>query len=122
MALLMWGRGDAVAVAKIGDLATRISAEAGVDSIEHAHVVSDALLKIMAETKIFLAPTDIPWDDYKQFLKSSDFPPDQLKQQEGQMQKMLEDLHDRIQRAMKAGVHIAAGSDEYFSLAREAAP
>jgi len=106
--------GRKVSAHAIGDLATRISAEAGVDSIEHAYVVPDAVLKMMAEKKIFLVPTDIPWDGYKQFLKSSDLSPEQLKQQEGQMQKMLEGLHERIQRAMKAGVRIAAGSDEYY--------
>lgn len=110
-----------VAVAEIGDLATRISAEAEVDSIEHAYAVSDVLLKIVAEKKTFLIPTDFLWDGYEQFLKSSDLSPEQLKRQEGQMQKMSEGLHDRIQPTMKAGVHIIAGSDEDYSMAREAA-
>ncbi len=47
-----------VAAHAIGDNATRIAAEAGVDSIEHAYTVSDDVLKLMAQKHIFLVPTD----------------------------------------------------------------
>jgi len=49
-----------VAAHAIGDDATRIAAEAGVDSIEHAYVVPDDVLKMMAAKKIFMVPTDYP--------------------------------------------------------------
>ena len=42
----------------IGDAATRVAAEAGVDSIEHAYTIPDDALKLMAAKKIFLVPTD----------------------------------------------------------------
>ena len=50
--------GVRVAAHAIGDKATRIAAEAGVDSIEHAYVVPDDVLRMMVEKHIFLVPTD----------------------------------------------------------------
>ncbi|HEY6946227.1 MAG TPA: amidohydrolase family protein, partial [Candidatus Acidoferrum sp.] len=50
--------GVKVAAHAIGDKATRIAAEAGADSIEHAYIVPDDVLKIMADKHIFLVPTD----------------------------------------------------------------
>ncbi|HEV2446354.1 MAG TPA: amidohydrolase family protein, partial [Candidatus Sulfopaludibacter sp.] len=48
--------GKKVAAHAIGDLATRVAADAGVDSIEHAYTIPDDALKTMAEKKIFLVP------------------------------------------------------------------
>ncbi len=48
--------GVKVAAHAIGDKATHIAAEAGADSIEHAYVISDDTLKMMAEKHIFLVP------------------------------------------------------------------
>ena len=56
--------GIKVAAHAIGDLATRISAEAGVNSIEHAYTIPDDALKMMAEKKIYLVPTDYPDEFY----------------------------------------------------------
>src|SRR5262249_35028839 len=53
-----------VAAHAIGDLPTRMAAEAGVDSIEHAYTIPDDVLKMMAEKKIFLVPTDFPAEFY----------------------------------------------------------
>jgi imidazolonepropionase-like amidohydrolase len=50
--------GVKVAPHAIGDKATRIAAEAGADSIEHAYTVPDDVLKMMAQKHIFLVPTD----------------------------------------------------------------
>lgn len=106
--------GKKVSAHAIGDLGTRISAEAGVDSIEHAYVVPDDVLKMMAEKKIFLVPTDGPLDEYLDFMNTPDMTPEQRKQSEARMRQMLEMLHDRLQRAVKHGVRIAAGSDMYY--------
>jgi len=73
-----------------GDAAALIAAEAGVDSIEHAYTISEKVLSLMAEQKIFLVPTDAPGVDRYQA---------------------------RIQRAVKAGVRIAVGSDLYYEFA-----
>jgi imidazolonepropionase-like amidohydrolase len=50
--------GVKVAAPAIGNKATRIAAEAGVDSIEHAYTVPDDVLKMMAEKHIYVVPTD----------------------------------------------------------------
>jgi imidazolonepropionase-like amidohydrolase len=71
-----------------GDAAALIAAEAGVDSIEHAYTISEKVLAIMAKKGIFLVPTDAPG---------------------------VERYQARIQRAVKAGVRIAIGSDLYYS-------
>lgn len=70
-----------------GDAAALIAAEAGVDSIEHAYTISEKVLNLMAEKKIFLVPTDAPG---------------------------VARYQARIQRAIKAGVRIAIGSDLYY--------
>ena len=101
-----------VAAHAIGDEATRIAAEAGVDSIEHAYVVPDDVLHTMAAKKIFLVPTDYPAEIYMSFVASS-LPLEERKESEAQMKKFAEGNRDRLRRAVAAGVPIAAGSDEY---------
>jgi imidazolonepropionase-like amidohydrolase len=106
-----------VAAHAIGDEATRIAAEAGVDSIEHAYVVPDEVLKMMAEKKIFLVPTDYPSEIYSSFLPAN-MPPEERKQAEASMKKFAEGSRDRLKRAVTAGVPIAAGSDEYYQMGK----
>jgi imidazolonepropionase-like amidohydrolase len=104
-----------VAAHAIGDLATRIAAEAGVDSIEHAYTVSDDVLKMMAEKKIFLVPTDGPEETYLGiFLKPKHPSPEELEQARAGLGAFLKGSRDRLARAIKAGVRIAAGSDMYY--------
>lgn len=109
--------GMKVAAHAIGDQATRIAADAGVDSIEHAYTVPDDVLKMMAEKKIFLVPTDYPAEFY-----FDAFPPpagataEQLKQFSDGAKQFAEANHKRLARALKAGVRIAAGSDEYYNI------
>jgi len=104
-----------VAAHAIGDDATRIAAEAGVDSIEHAYVVPDDVLKRMADKKIFLVPTDYPAEIYNSFIPASATPAER-KEQAAALNKFAESSRDRIRRAMAAGVRIAAGSDEYYQM------
>jgi len=105
-----------VAAHAIGDQATRIAAEAGVDSIEHAYVVPDDVLKIMAEKKIFLVPTDYPAEFYFN-LRPGTMTAERKKQAETVIKFFTDGSRDRLARAIKAGVRIAAGSDEYYQLA-----
>jgi imidazolonepropionase-like amidohydrolase len=102
-----------VAAHAIGDEATRIAAEAGVDSIEHAYTVTDDVLKMMAEKKIFLVPTDYPAKFYSSFILPN-ATPEERKQSDERSRKFAPGNNDRIKRAMKVGVRIAAGSDEYY--------
>jgi imidazolonepropionase-like amidohydrolase len=95
----------------IGNAATRIAAEAGVDSIEHAYTIPDDALRMMAEKKIFLVPTDFP----SEFYLPPNLPP-------GERQAALENVkgftrgsRERLARAVKMGVRISAGSDSYYA-------
>jgi imidazolonepropionase-like amidohydrolase len=104
-----------VAAHAIGDVATRIAAEAGVDSIEHAYTIPDDVLKMMAEKKIFLVPTDYPAEFYLEAF-SPNATAEQRKQQEAGVKMFVASSRNRVQRAIKAGVRIAAGSDEYYKI------
>lgn len=104
-----------VAAHATDDMSVRIAAEAGVDSVEHAYSVSDEVLKIMAEKKIYLVPTDGPVESYLDvFVRPRNPTPEQLKQQEESIKRLVEGSRDRLRRAIKAGVPIAAGSDMYY--------
>jgi imidazolonepropionase-like amidohydrolase len=103
--------GRKVSAHAIGDNATRIAAEAGVDSIEHAYVVPDDVLRMMAAKKIFLVPTDFPAEYYL----SSNLPPEQKQQQLEGIKGFTGGSRSRLSRAVKAGVRIAAGSDSYYA-------
>jgi imidazolonepropionase-like amidohydrolase len=105
-----------VAAHAIGDQATRIAAEAGVDSIEHGYVIPDDVLKMMAEKKIFLVPTDYPAEFYVEMFASGGRTPEQRKRAEAGARMFAQGNHNRLARAIKAGVRIAAGSDEYYNV------
>jgi imidazolonepropionase-like amidohydrolase len=102
-----------VAAHAIGNDATRIAAEAGVDSIEHAYTVPDDVLQMMAAKKIFLVPTDYPAEFYLSFAPAT-ATADERKETEARFNKFAQGNHDRRRRAIAAGVRIAAGSDEYY--------
>jgi imidazolonepropionase-like amidohydrolase len=70
--------------------AVQTAIDAGVDSVEHAFDPTDAQLEEMKDKRIFLVATDIP--------DNPEDPP-------------VRELKDRLQRAMRIGVKIAAGSD-----------
>ena len=70
-----------------GDGPSMIAVQAGVSSIEHAYTISDTVLNLMAKQQIFLVPTDAAG---------------------------VAKYQARIQRAVKAGVRIAIGSDIYY--------
>jgi imidazolonepropionase-like amidohydrolase len=103
-----------VAAHAIGDLATRVAADAGVDSIEHGYVVPDDALAMMAAKKIYLVPTDYPWEFYYSILKSGNSTPEQQQKEEALYKQIADSNERRLARALKAGVPIAAGSDEYY--------
>jgi len=109
--------GVKVAAHAIGVKATRIAAEAGVDSVEHAYVVPDDVLKMMAEKHIFLVPTD---GTLKTFLDMSFGARQPGESERAERTKefapFVKQEQERLQRALKAGVPIAAGSDMYLSM------
>jgi imidazolonepropionase-like amidohydrolase len=105
-----------VAAHAVTDQAVRIAAEAGVDSVEHGYAASDDTLKLMAEKKVFLVPTDGTVDDYLAIFLQQGLSPEEMKQRRAQMEMGVKQLHGRVARAVKAGVRIAAGSDMYYRM------
>jgi imidazolonepropionase-like amidohydrolase len=106
-----------VAAHAIGDQATRIAAEAGVDSIEHAYVVPDDVLKMMAQKHIFLVPTDYTANQMEEMLYGESAPSaEERSRMEKELKSDFDDDKRRLQRAIELGVPIAAGSDMYASV------
>lgn len=97
-----------VAAHATGDEAVREAVEAGVTSIEHAYQVSDATLRLMAEKGVWLVPTDV---SLERALEITAGWPQRPPREE--VERHLEESRDRIRRARRLGVRIAAGSDAY---------
>lgn len=108
-----------VAAHAIGDKATRVAAEAGVDSIEHAYVVEDDVLKMMAEKHIFLVPTDGTLKSFLDITFGAHEPTESERaEREKEYARFVKMEQERLMRAIKLGVPIAAGSDMYYSMPR----
>lgn len=115
--------GRKVAAHAVGEQATRIAAQAGVDSIEHAYAhfgqavgvaaLPDDVLTLMAEKGIFLVPTDLPLADVMD-ISYHDQPQDERARTEMRIGPYMEQDRARLRRAIQAGVRIAAGSDAYM--------
>lgn len=106
-----------VAAHAIGNQATRIAAEAGVDSIEHAYTVSDDVLKMMAEKHIYLVPTDGTLQTFERMQLGTRTPTAKERSDlENTLKPFVEAEQDRLKRAKKLGVPIAAGSDMYLTM------
>jgi imidazolonepropionase-like amidohydrolase len=108
--------GRKVAAHATSEAATALAADAGVDSIEHAYKISDGTLKLMAAKKIFLVPTDYPADFYATLFQRPNASAAEAKRTEKFAQDFAAANRERLIRAMKAGVRIAAGSDAYNSI------
>ncbi|HEX4961557.1 MAG TPA: amidohydrolase family protein [Thermoanaerobaculia bacterium] len=93
-----------------------LSIDAGVDSIEHGYFVTDDLLRRMAEKKIYLVPTDFTVDDFEAVVRRPGATAEDEKAIRERLEKMSAGVHDRLARAVKLGVPIAAGSDAYYAL------
>ena len=92
------------------DLAVWEAVTAGVDGIEHGYEISDTTLMLMAEKGVALVPTDLSIPLYHTLYDIIDF-----KWNREKNIKRAKDRHrDRLQRAIKAGVTIVTGSDNYL--------
>jgi imidazolonepropionase-like amidohydrolase len=89
------------------------AASAGVDGIEHAYQVADSTLALMKQKGIFMVPTDL---DSATVLRYASRSNGSFTVAPAQVPKFLDGQRDRLRRAMKAGVNIAAGSDNYIDL------
>ncbi len=83
----------------------------GVDGIEHGYQIADSTMELMAKKGVVLVPTDGDSVTTLQYAKLSW--PDDIKQQKNMLlyQKFL---NNRLKRAIKKGVIIVAGSDDYI--------
>ena len=93
------------------DAAIARALAAGVDAIEHAYVVSDATLKEMRRRGIYLVPTDMDFELAEKQVRKLNMPLSREK-----IAALAKPYHERLRRAHKAGVAIAAGSDMYMAL------
>jgi imidazolonepropionase-like amidohydrolase len=104
-----------VAVHATTELGTRTAVEAGADSIEHATIISDQTLQMMKERGIFLVPTDFTAATIRTIVLTPRNPsPEELADLEAFLKGYAETVPQRLRRAMKIGVKIAAGSDMLF--------
>ena len=92
------------------DLAVWEAVTAGVDGIEHGYQISDSTLTLMAQKKVVLVPTDISKPLFHKLYDIIDF----QWNRELNMKRSKERYTDRLQRAIKAGVTIVTGSDNYI--------
>jgi imidazolonepropionase-like amidohydrolase len=104
--------GRRVAVHATDNRTARVAIDAGADSVEHGYGMSDENLKLMVAKKIFLVPTDGIVDSY---IHKTDLDPKVREDDEATVRKYVMAYNkDRLQRTMKLGVLIAAGSDYYY--------
>ena len=89
------------------------AATAGVDGIEHAYQVADSTLALMKQKRIFMVPTDL---DSATILRYASRSEGKFSATPAQVPTFLGGQRDRLRRAMKIGVTIAAGSDNYIDL------
>ncbi|HSA93909.1 MAG TPA: amidohydrolase family protein [Terriglobales bacterium] len=86
--------------------------DAGVDSIEHGDEATDEQLRAMAAKGIFLVPTLRTEALFRQLYESSIvFTPQQRDGFEGFLKRWNEQSRAKMERAGKAGVKIASGTD-----------
>lgn len=83
----------------------------GVDGIEHGYEIADSTLDLMARKGVILVPTDGDSVTYLQFARLL-YPGD--KNMEVQFMSYRQFGAERLQRAIKKGVIIATGSDDYI--------
>lgn len=85
----------------------------GVDGIEHGYEVDDSTLDLMAKKGVVLVPTDGDSLTLMQYAKQSS-PNDQV--MINNINAYRKYLGSRLKRALKKGVIIAAGSDDYIDM------
>ena len=89
------------------------AAFAGVDGIEHVYQVADSTLTLMKQKGIFMVPTDL---DSATMLRYASRSQGKFTVTPAQVPTFLSGQRERLRRAMKIGVTIAAGSDNYLDM------
>ncbi len=109
---------DAVII-DLGQATTQAGVQAaidgGVDSIEHADEATEEQFKAMRDKGIFLDPTLLTAQSLRDiYLKSLYFSPEETTKFEKEIKAFIDLSKAKLQRALKAGVKIAAGSDMWM--------
>ena len=104
--------GVRVAAHATNDAAVYRAALSGVNSIEHGYEVADSTLALMARKGVTLTPTDIDSVSFLKYLKAQN--PGVPEPPPSQVAGYLAQGRNRLMRAVKAGVTITAGSDNYI--------
>ncbi len=102
--------GKKVTAHATNDLAVWEAVTAGVDGIEHGYQISDTTLTRMAQKGVVLVPTDISIPLFNKLYDIVDF----QWNREMNLNRAKDRYRDRLQRAIKAGVTIVTGSDNYL--------
>ena len=88
----------------------RDAVRAGVDGIEHGYSVNDETLRMMADSGVYLVPTDGTAEGYIHIFEAGD----DVKIYEENIKNWVASGQDRLRRAVAAGVEIVWGSDMYL--------
>ena len=91
----------------VGFEGSRQAVEAGIDSVDHGSHLDDETIRLMAEKGTYLVPTLSPPDNQERLMDMLDLPRDPL----ASVLDRKAHSRDSFQRALKAGVKIAAGTD-----------
>ena len=95
--------------------AIQIGVDAGVDSIEHGSEATDAQLRSMKEKGLFLVATDLWHHAYPENInRIFNYTPEEKAEGAKVFARYAGQAADRLKRARKIGVKIAAGSDNWF--------
>ncbi len=104
-----------VAVHATTNTGIKAAIEAGVDSIEHGDEATDEDFKAMHDKGIFLVPTLRTAETFRDiYLKTFSFTPEEQAEFEQDIKGFVDAGINKVQRAAKAGVKIAAGSDMWM--------
>ena len=93
---------------------TKQAVEAGIDSIDHGTYIDQETVDLMAKKGTFMVPTMSVWDARERVGAQVGMTKDQAETNEDRK----ENSKASFQRALKAGVKIAAGTDAGGSVAR----
>ncbi|MFH4967467.1 amidohydrolase family protein [Gaetbulibacter sp. M240] len=90
----------------------RNAIEGGVDGIEHGFNLSDSTIGLMVERGVYLVPTENSRDYMNTYVKLADYDENEVDWIDFYMNNMT----SRLNKAIKAGVPIVAGSDNYTDI------
>jgi imidazolonepropionase-like amidohydrolase len=99
--------GRKVAAHAHGAEGVRWASEAGVDSVEHGHLMDDAAIAALKKNGTYLVPTLYLMDWYKENIVRSNVP----EYSRRKLEMVSAAGRTNVQKAMQAGVKIALGTD-----------